>query len=68
MVIIMSEVPILFKNSKECCGCFACYSICNNGAITMIEDGEGFLYPQIDEKKCVGCGRCLLICPIKKTT
>lgn len=31
----------------------------------MIEDEEGFEYPRINEDKCVHCGMCLRVCPIK---
>ena len=31
----------------------------------MIEDEEGFEYPQIDESKCVRCYLCLKVCPFK---
>lgn len=34
-------------------------------AISMIEDGEGLKYPQIDESKCVRCYQCITVCPIK---
>ena len=47
------KIPVLFKEKKECCGCTACYAICSQMAISMIEDEEGFEYPQIDEKKCI---------------
>ena len=33
---------------NRCCGCSACSKICPVGAITMIEDEEGFLYPEIN--------------------
>ena len=36
-------------------------------AISMIEDEEGFEYPQIDEKKCIKCYQCLKVCPFKET-
>lgn len=29
----------------------------------MLEDTEGFLYPSIDQKECVQCGRCISVCP-----
>lgn len=58
-------IPVLYSKYEECCGCTACYAICSQGAITMISDEEGFKYPQIDEKKCIGCGICLKTCPIK---
>lgn len=49
----MKEVPVLYKRKEECCGCTACYAICPKEAISMVEDEEGFEYPQIDESKCV---------------
>ena len=39
------KIPVLFKEKKECCGCTACYAICSQMAISMIEDEEGFVYP-----------------------
>ena len=45
------EIPILYKRKEECCGCTACYAICPKEAISMVEDEEGFEYPQIDESK-----------------
>ena len=58
---------IAVKEKKECCGCTACYAICSQMAISMIEDEEGFEYPQIDEKKCIKCYQCLKVCPFKET-
>ena len=45
------EIPVLYKRKEECCGCTACYAICPKEAISMVEDEEGFEYPQIDESK-----------------
>lgn len=45
----MKELPLLYKRKEECCGCTACYAICPKEAISMVEDKEGFEYPQIDE-------------------
>ncbi|WP_395549352.1 MULTISPECIES: 4Fe-4S dicluster domain-containing protein [unclassified Lacrimispora] len=59
----MKDIPVLFKRKEECCGCTACYCICTKKAIKMIEDEEGFDYPQIDENKCVKCYMCVNICP-----
>lgn len=60
------EVPVLFKKKEDCCGCTACYAICSKNAIKMVEDDQGFAYPQIDMERCVGCGRCISVCPIKR--
>lgn len=57
---------ILYKEKDECCGCTACYSICPQNAISMVEDDEGFEYPEIDELKCKECFLCLKVCPCKK--
>ncbi|MBE5962338.1 MAG: 4Fe-4S dicluster domain-containing protein [Lachnospiraceae bacterium] len=53
---------ILFKEKSECCGCGACMNICPKGAITMVEDEVGFVYPSINSDKCIGCGLCKKAC------
>lgn len=55
----MNKVPY---NKDECCGCGVCSHICPTSAIQMKTDEEGFMYPVIDEKKCVDCGVCLKHC------
>lgn len=59
--------PILFKRKEECCGCTACYAICEKRAITMVEDEEGFEYPQINQMKCIRCYMCIKVCPVKES-
>ena len=34
---------------QDCCGCGACVQICPKGCMCMVEDTEGFLYPQVDK-------------------
>lgn len=46
----------------KCTACTVCKNICPVGAITMTADKEGFLYPQINQEKCVMCGLCLKKC------
>ena len=60
-------MPNLFdeKNKAMCCGCSACFVACPTSAITLKPDAEGFLYPKIDELKCVECQKCMTVCPIK---
>ena len=49
-------------NKYNCCGCTACSNICLHQAITMIPDSLGFLYPKVDEDKCINCGLCDNVC------
>lgn len=55
---------IRIDDKALCCGCGACAQACPAGCIAMERDGEGFLYPAVDAKKCVNCGRCEAVCPI----
>lgn len=63
----MNNVPVLYEKKEDCCGCTACYAICPKMAIQMMEDEEGFLYPQINEELCIACQQCIQVCPIKQT-
>lgn len=51
-------------SKEECCGCGACHNICPTKCIVMKVDGEGFLYPSIDEEACVHCRQCESKCPV----
>lgn len=55
-------INIDFNN--ECCGCSACSQICPYGCISMTENSEGFLIPEIDLGKCVNCSLCEKVCPV----
>ena len=61
-MITDKDLPILFKNKEDCCGCGACEAICSAKAITMITDSFGFKYPQIDPKICKRCLLCIKAC------
>ena len=54
-------IELSVKNS--CSGCAACRAVCPKSAISMVADSEGFLYPRIDESRCVSCGKCRMACP-----
>lgn len=47
---------------KNCCGCGACAQKCPKKCISMCEDREGFLYPEVDESRCIDCGLCEKVC------
>ena len=60
------NLPVLYRNRKNCCGCTACFAICPMQAISMLPDEEGFLYPVVDAKKCIRCYKCISVCAFKK--
>lgn len=55
---------MICEEKTKCCGCTACANICPVQCISMKEDFEGFLYPEIDKAKCLECGLCEKVCPI----
>lgn len=59
---------IIIEKKSECTGCTACASICPKSLINMVEDNEGFVYPQItNEDRCIKCGKCMVVCPVKNS-
>ncbi len=54
-------LTIVEKN--KCTGCEVCVNICPEKCIQVVADNEGFLYPEIDNKKCINCGNCQKKCP-----
>lgn len=58
---------INISHPENCCGCTACASICRHDAIEMRPDSLGFLYPHVDENKCVKCGLCDKVCSFKES-
>lgn len=63
---MVKKIPNLYRQANDCSGCTACAAICPVSAITFKYNTEGFLYPQIDYTKCVGCLRCESVCAYKK--
>ena len=55
----------LYVQKAACCGCGACADACTAGAIRMVQDREGFFYPEVQESLCRRCGRCREVCPIR---
>lgn len=49
-------------NMNQCTGCCLCANGCPVEAISMKEDKNGFLYPHINNKLCIDCGKCTELC------
>lgn len=47
---------------KNCTACGACVQKCPKSCISMKEDENGFLFPQVDTDECIGCGLCDRVC------
>lgn len=52
------------KDKARCSGCYACVTACPRKCLHMVEDEEGFAYPQVDLSVCNDCGVCEKVCPI----
>ncbi|MBO4350973.1 MAG: 4Fe-4S dicluster domain-containing protein, partial [Proteobacteria bacterium] len=49
--------------------CGNCARHCPNGAITLVEqdgpDGKKLEVPSVDIERCIGCGACEFVCPVR---
>lgn len=55
---------IEIRRKEDCVGCNACVQRCPKGCISMREDGQGFLYPEVNVVECIHCGQCVRVCPV----
>lgn len=53
----------ILEIKEKCTACMACYNICPQESICMIENEEGFILPEIDENLCSNCLLCEEVCP-----
>lgn len=56
----------VLKNKNQCIGCGLCAAVCGVKCITMAPYEGGFLYPFVDDSKCVSCNKCRDVCPVLK--
>ena len=49
---------------QTCTGCSACASACRHQCIRMCADGNGFLFPTINQEHCIDCKLCEKVCPV----
>lgn len=52
------------KIGNRCTGCYSCVNTCPKNCIKMVENSEGFWYPEIDKNACVECDLCERRCPV----
>ncbi len=55
-------------DDKTCTGCLACVNACNNDALGINTNKEGFYRPQLFPDNCVMCGLCERSCPVLTPT
>ena len=48
----------------DCIGCGVCSISCSRKCIEMVQDKKGFVYPAIDNDRCISCKKCEAVCPI----
>lgn len=66
LIDVDKDLPEVYADRDNCCGCTACYAVCPFQAIVMRPDEEGFLYPVVDAEKCIRCYKCLSVCAFKE--
>ena len=62
----LREIPLLYPTPDACCGCGACVASCHQGALSLVEDKYGFVYPSLNESLCIGCGCCEKACGFQR--
>ncbi len=55
---------IKINRKEDCVGCNACVQRCPKNCISMHEDEQGFLYPQVNLDLCIDCHLCEKVCPV----
>ncbi len=55
---------IKLESEKNCCGCAACSLACPVDCIKMEEGTIGHLFPNVNVKMCINCGKCERVCPM----
>ncbi len=65
--MIMERIDNIKDFSNRCTGCMACIDVCPAKCIYSEKEDDGFIYPVIDEIKCVMCGKCYSVCPMENS-
>ncbi len=51
-------------DKRDCCGCESCRQVCPKDCIRMVQDVQGFYYPQVNTEQCIDCHLCEKSCPV----
>ncbi len=54
----------ILELKDSCTACGACVSVCPKDALTLRYNSEGFYYPQVDRKLCIGHHLCEQVCHV----
>ncbi len=66
--MVSNVVEGLRKARLLCVGCRACTNACEQEAITLQQDDEGFFRATVYSHLCEDCGKCATICPQLNTS
>jgi coenzyme F420-reducing hydrogenase beta subunit len=55
----------MISATSDCTGCNACVQKCPNNCIILEENKYGFLYPKVDETRCISCNICDRVCHLQ---
>ncbi|MFH1486665.1 MAG: 4Fe-4S binding protein, partial [Chloroflexota bacterium] len=61
--LLETKSTIVAIDQSRCRGCGTCASVCQVGAIALVESASGVFTAQVDEGVCQGCGMCAAYCP-----
>lgn len=59
MVDLLKDKCVVYVKNENC---GACVEVCPTHTITFIDKGN-ILYPEVDNRYCIGCGACSHACP-----
>ncbi len=56
------ENNISFASKYSCSGCGACLTVCPVNALQLVENHVGYYEVNLNEEKCIHCGKCTKVC------